>query len=286
MMGLFFNIWTVLLTNKTFLFICLLCLYSTGFCEPSTKDQALKAITLAPHLAELVYSAGGANHLYGVSAYSNFPESVKEKPIIGDAFHLNLELIKQIDPDIIFYWKNSTPQQTIDQLNRMQYKLVGIEINELNDIPEAIKQIAQILETNFNTHTALFDQKLKRLKSTTKRYKSTLIQISDQPIYTVNGKHWMSEAINVCGLENVYADLTRESAAVTLESVVLKSPEVIIRISELDDSNQLNKWHSIPAITNNHIITLDADHFTRPTLRTLLAIESMCEQIKKFDSTN
>lgn len=271
------------MSYKFIAFIALLGSLTNSFSETLDNKTTIKVITLAPHLTELVYSAGGARNLEGVSAYSDYPEDAKNKQVIGDAFHLNLELIKQINPNVIFYWENSTPKQTIDQLVNMQFKLVGIDISSLNDIPRAINQIAGILNTEPEMQTNAFLSKLKLLNSNNKYKKTALIQISDQPIYTVNGKHWMSEAIEICGLNNIYDDLKPQSAAITLESLVLKSPDVIVRIAEFDENNRLNKWPSIPAIKNNHIVTLNADHFTRPTLRTLLAIESMCKQVAHFN---
>ena len=242
----------------------------------------ITSISLAPHLTELIYSAGGSNNLIGVSAYSNYPEDAFNKQIIGDAFHLNLELISELKPDVIFYWHNGTPLQTIEQLQSLGFKLENIDITYLADIPAAIEQIADTLNTQPMDATESFLPQLKQLKQQAHRKNSALVQISDQPIYTVSGKHWMSEAVEVCGLSNVFNDLTSLSAAVTLESVVLKKPEVIVRIEPLQAENQLTQWTSIPAIANQHIAVLEADHFTRPTLRTLTAIKSLCQQVNAF----
>ncbi|MGJ8663819.1 MAG: helical backbone metal receptor [Marinicella sp.] len=240
------------------------------------------SVSLSPHITELIYSAGAGESILGVSAYSNFPESVKSKQIIGDAFHLNLELITQLDPDFVFYWDDGTPKQTVEQLKSMKLNLIPVEIKQLSDIPKAIRLIAHTLNTKPQKATDEFLTDLNHLKNKKQKPRSALIQFSDQPIFTVNGSHWMSEAIEVCGLSNVFADLEALSAAVTLESVVLNKPEVIIRLEPLQKENQLSTWSSIPAIKNNHVAVLEADHFTRPTLRTMRAIESLCEQVEQF----
>ncbi len=248
----------------------------------TTKQQKASAITLAPHLTELVFSAGGGDLLVGISAYSDFPQAALDKQVIGDAFHLNLELIKQINPTVIFYWQNGTPQQTINKLREMEFNLVAIKTDQLADIPKAIKQIATILNTQAVEQTNNFNPSLEKLKSTTTTTKTALIQISDQPIYTVDSSHWMSEAAAVCGLENIFKELPTPSAAVNLESIVLNKPEVLIRIAPFTKDKQLAQWESIPAVKNQHIAVLEADHFTRPTLRILKAIQSLCKQANDF----
>ncbi len=258
----------------------LLCLF---LCPAEATDTTPKktSITLAPHLTELVYSAGGGDTLVGISAYSDYPGDTANKQIIGDAFHLNFELMTTLQPDVVFYWQDGTPQQTIEQLKSRQFNLIGIAIKQLADIPAAIDLIATQLGTQPVPANQQFLPELRRLQQTPHKQQTALIQISDQPIYTVNGAHWMSEAISVCGLTNVFTDLDQLSAAVSLESVVLKKPEVIVSLqSTTADNNPLLQWPSIPAIKNQRLIHLNADHFTRPTLRTLQAIRSLCEQLK------
>ncbi|TDR19428.1 ABC transporter substrate-binding protein [Marinicella litoralis] len=263
---------------KSTTFACLIFIIT---CVDANKPN-ITSITLSPHLTELVFSAGGKDSLIGISAYSNYPEATKNLPIIGDAFRLDFEMIKSLQPDLIFYWRNGTANQVIQQLDELGFKLHEISINQLSDIPSAIENIANALKTTPLEAPKLFTQRLDQLKSHRLKQKTALIQISDKPIYTVNGLHWMSEAIAVCGLSNVYAELSALSAAVTLESVVLNKPEVLVRLEPLANENQLASWKSIPAVKNQHIAVLEADHFTRPTLRTLLAIESLCEQVEAF----
>ncbi len=248
----------------------------------SDGSKTITSISLAPHLTELIYSAGGGDNIVGISAYSNYPEDAHSKQIIGDAFHLNLELISELEPDVVFYWHNGTPIQTREQLKSLGFNLVNVEINHLKDIPDAIHMIARTLNTQPNESVNRFLSELNRLKKQPLTQHTALIQISNQPIYTVNGQHWMSEAAEICGLNNIFNDLDNLSAAVTLESVVLKKPAVLIRLEPLQDDHQLAQWPSIPAIANQHIAVLEADHFTRPTLRTLSAIKSLCAQVASF----
>ncbi|WP_223789377.1 helical backbone metal receptor [Marinicella meishanensis] len=255
--------------------------------EPTFASATIKtSVSLSPHITELVYSAGGQDGLLGVSAYSDYPASVADKTVIGDAFHLNTELLAQLQPEVVFYWAGGTPQQTVEKLKSMQLNVHAVTINELHDIARAIQDIADTLGTQPTADLEHFATRLQALQNQTWSKQSALIQISDQPIYTVNGDHWMSEAIAVCGLNNVFADLATKSAAVTLESVVLKKPEVIVRTQAMNEHSPVAQWAEIPAIKNQRIAVLEADHFTRPTLRLLLAIEHLCQQVAAYERVN
>ena len=257
-------------------------LFIAAFTATATvKHSRIKtSVSLAPHLTELIYSAGAGDQLLGVSAYSDYPPEVADKTIVGDAFHVNLELIKSLNPDFIYYWHEGTPAQTISQLQQLDITLMAPEITRLEDIPATIDAIAKQLGSQAVSDTRAFIPALDALKQQTHKKQSALIQVANQPIYTVNHAHLMSQAISVCGLSNVFADLEALSAAVTLESVVLKKPEVIVTLDNSNSNNPLLKWESIPAIANQRIISLNPDHFTRSTLRILNAIEDLCSQLQ------
>ncbi len=67
---------------------------SISFAQNKQALHPQRIITVAPHLSEVVEAAGGANRLISVSAYSNFPESVKKLPITSDARSIDLEKMK------------------------------------------------------------------------------------------------------------------------------------------------------------------------------------------------
>src|SRR5690554_2332570 len=60
-----------------------------------------RLIALAPSVTENLYALGLGDRVVGVSDYSNYPPEAQEKPIIGDALHLNFEQILILEPDLI-----------------------------------------------------------------------------------------------------------------------------------------------------------------------------------------
>ena len=55
-----------------------------------------------------------------------------------------------------------------------------------------------------------------------------LYQIWDRPIYTIGGRHIISDALRTCGATNVFAELSTAAPAVTREAALLRDPELII----------------------------------------------------------
>ena len=278
-----------ILTKKPvscWLFLCL-ALFSiltscgTGNQEQETlnnKNQQVRIISLSPHLAELVASAGALKNLVGVVSYSDFPPQVTKLPHVGDAFKLDYEAIVSLQPDIILTWKGGTPQAVLEKLKSLHLPVVETEIKKLDDIPKVVMQIAQITssQTIAKKNTTKFIETIKEIKAKKHRKYSAFIEISANPLYTISANHWMSEAASLCGFENIFQQLPQLSAPVTLESVININPQSIINVSETYDT-QWQKWKNLTALKSKRIITVSPDYLSRPTFRILQGINKLCQ---------
>jgi ABC-type Fe3+-hydroxamate transport system substrate-binding protein len=266
------NRWLFLLTAVFSLLSC-----STNN-TPSEPTTAVRIITLAPHLAELAASAGALDNLVGVVAYSDFPAEVKHIQIIGDAFNLDYEAIVALNPDYLIAWKGGTPIATINKLKSLKLNLIETEITELSDIPATIELIAELTNTKdiATNNIKRFNQKLNQLKKPSQTFKTLFIQSYSKPLYTVSGKHWISEAAAICGYQNIFNDLSQISTTVSLESVIAKNPQAILNIANQIDQ-QWQSWPLLDAVKNKQIFTISPDYFARPSMRILNGIAQLCD---------
>lgn len=241
------------------------------------NENKIRLITLSPHLAELVVSAGAIDNLVGVVSYSDFPQEVKSIQNIGDAFKVDFETILALKPDYVLSWNGGTPMAIIDKLKSLNINVLETNINALYDIPKTIKQIAEITNT-FDVaelNIKLFNDTIDELKSQTIEKQSLFIETFHQPIYTVSGSHWISEAAGLCGFENIFSELNQESVSVNIEAIISKNPQAILNISKQADL-QWQKWQSVSAVKNDKVYTIDPDFFSRPSMRLLKGIKQLC----------
>ena len=68
------------------------------------EQPAKKIISLAPHITELIFSAGAGGKISATDDYSDYPEAAKSITRIGDANHLDIETILSLQPDLIVAW--------------------------------------------------------------------------------------------------------------------------------------------------------------------------------------
>lgn len=262
------------------------CLLLAGCGQESREpalDSAERIVSLAPHITELVYTAGGGDRLVGVVEYSDFPEAARELPRIGDAFRIDLERIAELDPDLILAWEDGNPPEMIESLTARGFRVVALKPSGLASVSTQLEQISALLGTGEQTRSVIdaFNARLAALKKPADSGKlSVFYQISAQPLYTVSGKHMISEIIDSCGGQNVFTDLPGLASVVDVESVLVRNPGVIL-IGH-DAANARGFWDrrtEIKAVEMNTVYFLNADTLTRPTVRILDGMEEVCRSL-------
>jgi len=252
-----------------------------------SNATALRIVTLAPHLAELVYAVGAGESLVGVSAYSNFPQAVTELPQIGDAFLIDQEQLLLLRPDVLLAWKSGTAAHTVDELRSRGYRVEVISTGGLYDIAAALKTIGQLTghAVEANSVAAEFLADIDRMRNS-HAYGDTIrvfYQISSRPLYTVNGDHYVSELIELCGGKNIFSDLGALAPLVSEEAVLVRDPEVMIAGRISADELVLSEWQRWPALTANildNYFYVPADLLARPTPRLIDVGAMICAQLE------
>ena len=249
----------------------------------SDRKTDIRLVTLSPHLAELVHAVGAGNMLIGVSAYSNFPASLTALPQIGDAFLIDQEQLLLLRPDMLLAWQSGTPAHTVRDLRNRGYRVETIQTRSLDDIASALKMIGELIghENQAVSVAAQFARNLQKLRVMHAQDEPIRVfyQISQRPLYTANSKHYISEIIEICGGENIFADLGELAPMVSEEAVIVRDPEVMIAGGIDVEDVAFVEWQRWPAMAanaqGNHFY-IPADLLARPTLRLVQAANMIC----------
>ena len=244
---------------------------------------ATRIISLAPHATELLYAAGAGDRVIGVLASSDWPPEVSAKPKVGDARALDLERILELAPDLVVTWPYAAPAQVGALRNR------GVAVFISN--PATIEGIAADLERLgvlagtlpiAKRRAADFRAQFARLatRHAGARTVRVFYEIWNAPLYTIGGGHLISEAVRVCGGENVFGYLSLPAPGVSIEAVLAAGPEVIIagadggvRPAWLDE---WKRWTGLPAVARDNLHTVDANLLHRAGPRFIDGVAQMC----------
>jgi iron complex transport system substrate-binding protein len=244
---------------------------------------ALRIVSLAPHATELLYAAGAGDRVVGVLATSDWPPEVAGLPRVGDSRALDLERILALAPDLVVTWPFAAPAQVGPLVAR------GVPVFIAN--PSTIDGIAVDLERlgtlagTLPTAAARAAELRARLTRLQARYAGArtvrvFYEIWNAPLYTIGGDHLISQALRVCGGENVFAALTLPAPGVSVEAVLAAQPQAIlagadgaVRPAWLDD---WKRWPALPAVARGNLYTVDANLLHRAGPRFVDGVEMLC----------
>jgi iron complex transport system substrate-binding protein len=255
--------------------------------EPELPPAPLsRIVALAPNLTELVFAAGAGDTLVGVSAYSDYPPAALSLPIIGDAFTVDHEQLALLKPDALLAWESGIPAHVVEEMRHVGYRVEVIRSRSLNDVAIALRRIGELTghEAEANEAAAAFTAGLQSLQQrfASEQTISVFYQVARRPLYTVNGEHYVSELIGLCGGENIFADLNTLAPAIAVEAVVERNPEVMLASSDAGDDAfaEWKRWPNLAAVRLGNQYLMPADEIVRATPRLLIAGESLCKALQ------
>ena len=247
---------------------------------------AVRIVSLAPHATELLYAAGAGDRVVGVLATSDWPPEAAAKPRVGDSRALDLERIVALAPDLVVTWPFAAPAQVAPLVAR------GVPVFIAN--PATIDGIALDLERlgtlagTLPTATARAAELRARLARLQARHAGArtvrvFYEIWNAPLFTIGGSHLISQALRLCGGENVFADLTLPAPGVSVEAVLKAQPEAIlagtdgaVRPAWLDE---WKRWPALPAVARGNLFAVDANLLHRAGPRFVDGVEMMCARL-------
>jgi iron complex transport system substrate-binding protein len=258
---------------------------AAGLHIAAATDMRPRIVSLAPHLTELVFAAGGGDRLVGTVEYSDFPEAARAIPRVGDAWRVDIERLLALKPDIVLTWASGTPPDIVSRLDALKLRRLDIPTYRLADVPAALLTLGKLTGTESIARAAA-DSFSSQIESLRREYAhappvTVFIQLDDQPLFTVNAHHMISEIVELCGGRNVFANLPQLAPPVGIEAVIAADPQVILSTDDTipDPASQWQQWSRLTAVRHRTIYGIHADTVARSTPRLVQGTRETCEDL-------
>ena len=252
-----------------------------------TLDKpATRVISMSPHVTELLFAAGGGSRIVGAVNYSDYPEAAKSIPRIGSNREIDLERVISMKPDLIVAWMHNATERQIEMVRKLGVPVFLSDAQTLEGIPENVVRLGQLMGTETVANAAALELR-KQLAGLRSRYAGrpvvrTFYQVWDRPLYTLSGKHIITDALRLCGGENIFEKLTVTAPVVSVESVLKEDPEAIFGTAEKNYGG-VSLWKPYTTLTatrNDNLFTVDGDLLNRAGPRMISGTAIMCEKLE------
>jgi iron complex transport system substrate-binding protein len=250
---------------------------------------AQRVISMAPHVTELLFAAGGGARVVGAMNYSDYPAAARSIPLVGSDSQVDIERVVALKPDLIIVWHSGNTARQVEQLASLGIPVFRSEPRRLAQVGDSLLRFGQLLGTEPVARAAAADYN-RRIADLAARYEKrspvrVFYQVWDRPLYTLSGEQIASDAIRLCGGQNIFAGLRVVAPEVTVEAVLQQDPEAIVGDIAHDPADRgLSIWRAYPALTavrRDNLFTLDGVLLTRPGPRIADGATQLCERLEQ-----
>lgn len=250
---------------------------------------ATRVISLAPHTTELLFAVGAGARVIGTVSYSDWPPAANDIPRVGSYDSLDLERIVALRPELVVGWKSGNPGHQIERLRALGVPVYLVEPRRLEDISAAMRVLGSLVEGARDARAAAqaFDDRLAALRAAHADAPRLRVfyQLWDRPLMTIGGEQIISQALRVCGGDNVFAHLDALAAQVSVEAVLAADPQVIVSAGMGESAGQWleawRRWPFLHAVREDNLLHVAPDLMHRASPRLLEGVSLLCAQLAR-----
>lgn len=255
--------------------------------EVRLARPAQRIVALAPHIAETLFAAGAGDKLVGTVDYSDYPPAARQVRRVGGYSRIDLEAVVALKPDVVVVWESGNNMTQADKLRALGLTVFVSQPNHMDDIADQVERYGQLAGTEAvaSAEARRFRERLAALRAANagKPKVRTFYQVWKAPLVTVGGPQIISDAMRICGGDNVFGQLDQMAPRVSLEAVIEADPEAIVATGMgdakpewLDDWRQ---WKRMTAVQRGNLFHINPDIMQRHTPRILDGTAKLCDHL-------
>ena len=280
---------SILITNKQLAYVFVA---FSLFSSSVYSKEANRIIALSPHSVEMLYAIGAGDKIVATIEYADYPKAALDIVRIGNHNGIQIEQVLKLKPDLIVAWKGGNKGTDLDKIESLGFKIVYTQPKKIAEISPDLRMLGQLTgrQKQAEAVIAQFDKRYNNIREHYQKLAKVDVfyQLWHDPLQSIGPLSWIESLISDCGGRNIFHNANVAYPMVSIESVLVKNPKVII-IPHHSGSDELKgnserkkiwlKWPEISAVKNHLIFDLNGDLLHRTTTRSLDGLEKLCERI-------
>jgi iron complex transport system substrate-binding protein len=261
--------------------------------QPQERPQdALRIISLAPSITEILSALDAGELLVGRSMHCKYPPETVKVASVGRIDLPDLEKILALRPDSVIL-SALTPVEVEHRLRQLQLPTLRLQHSGLDGLRGDIETVAKHIgrEQAGARFLSRWDQTIASVEAAVAQTTSNPPRIAY--LYTLNTLYsagrgsFIGDLIRLCGGYNIAEEAILPWPQLNRELILTANPEVILLALESDERSVMDRntfiqqlqadpfWRQISAVQTARIHFIPADWLTVPGPRTLNAIEAI-----------
>lgn len=226
------------------------------------KVKPLRIISLVPSQTELLFYLGLVEYVVGITKFCVHPTNWQStKSIVGLTKNINIEKIKNLNPDLIIANNEENVKEQIMELSQ-HFSVWVTDVTNLQDAFQMINDISELTKTvsTGNKLVIEIETAFKNLPTNTNKIKTCYL-IWKAPYMTIGGDTFINSMLTYCGFLNLYEDLKRYPV-VEINDLIEKDCKLLLLSTEPYPFQQKHIMELQEQLPGTTILLADGEMFS------------------------
>ncbi len=263
-------------TSRVGLVLCVLILL------PNSAAAAERILALAPHVCEILFAVGAGDEVVGAGEHCDYPAAARHLPRVADYRQVYVETALRLRPTLAIALRNDLPGMA--ELAERGVRLAASDPHTVQGMLSDILRLGRLaghgadagrVVTGLRRHL----QSMRDARPAV--HPRVYYEIWSRPLIAAGGASLIGNAMQWLGLDNVFADVRQEGPRVSVESVLLARPDIIVLSSRSNVAARERFWLRWFKRRPVHFVVADADLMQRPGPRLIDGMQRLQSAVKQ-----
>jgi iron complex transport system substrate-binding protein len=233
---------------------------------------ARRVIAMIPAQTEIVGLLAGTEVLIARTQWDTDP-LLAHLPSIGNALTPSIEWIAAQRPDLVIAWPDAQSRDVVQRLSDIGIPVYASRVESVDEIRSMIGRLGVLLgaETRADSLISALDAQLDEVRASVADLppRSVLYLLNIDPPMAAGPGTFVDDILTLAGGRNIFSDVRQLWPQVSLEEIVRRDPDVIIRpagsalADPLSDLVRRPGWRDLSAVREGRVHAVDADLYNR-----------------------
>jgi iron complex transport system substrate-binding protein len=240
-------------------------------------EPARRIVSLNPSTTELLFAIGAGGLVVGRTRWCDWPRGALRVPSVGDGFPPNVEAVLARLPDLAVAYPTGANDPPLRQLRELGVPVLVLRTDRLEDLARAARVLGAVTGRAHagDSLAAAIEAALAARRLTpaeeTRGHRVAIVAWDAPPL--VIGTGYLHQVVELAGTHNVFADVARASAPVSLEAIAARDPDLILAVGDIRTTLlRRPEWRAVRAVREGLVLPLSDPALARPTPRALTAV--------------
>ncbi|MCP9462101.1 MAG: cobalamin-binding protein [Nitrospira sp.] len=248
---------------------------------------------MAPSITEMLFAIGAGDLVVGVTPFCDFPPEAARKPKVGYGSP-NVESLVALQPDLVLAPQEFVKPDLVATLDRLHIPIFFLAGRTVDGVLAQIQTLGRMVNREAEA-AALVMELRRRITAVKQRVQGqppvrVLYVLNSEPLITVGPGSFIDQLIGLAGGTNVAAKSTMPYPRLSIETVLLEDPEVLLfpvgsgADIPNDQRRAWQRWTDLSATKQERLHSISGDLLNRPGPRIVEGLERLADILHPFTS--